>query len=45
MKLFNVLIVAIALALGGGFVWFAMMDVPVEQHSITEAIPNERLGI
>jgi hypothetical protein len=42
MKPLNVLLLLIVAAVVGGFVWFAVTDVPVEQTTVSENIPNER---
>jgi len=39
LKILFVLIIAIVI---GGFVWFAVTDIPVEQTNVNENIPNER---
>lgn len=42
MKLFKLIFSLIAIILIGGFGYFALTDIPVEQKQIVKTIPNER---
>lgn len=42
MKLVKLLLLLSVVIIGGGFVYFAVTDAPIEQKQITKTISNER---
>ena len=42
MTIFKLVLGVVLLALVGGFGYFALSDVAVEQTAVTKTIPNER---
>jgi hypothetical protein len=42
VKLVNFLFFLLVALVIGGFIWFSITDIPIEQTTITETIPYER---
>jgi hypothetical protein len=44
MKIASIIAIAIALLLGGAFIFFAVVDMPVRQTDTVQEIPHDRFG-
>ena len=44
MKTFKMIALLLLLVIAGGFIYFSIVDVPVEQTSVSKEIPHERFA-